>query len=32
VIILKVLGLELLASGTKKGSEQIKSWNIKPDL
>jgi hypothetical protein len=32
VIILKALGLELLASGTKKGSEQIKSWNIKSDL
>jgi hypothetical protein len=29
IIILKALGLELLASGTKKGSEQIKSWNVK---
>jgi hypothetical protein len=29
VIILKALGLELLASGTRKGAEKIKSWNIR---
>ena len=29
VIILKALGLDLLASGAKMGSEQIKSWNVK---